>query len=210
MATVNSARISGSNGLKKSLPVVVAVVAIFFVYQSVLRYFVWSEAAYGYYWEFRLPLIAHITGGLIALLAGVWQVWTGLNVQAMTVHPWTGRLYVLGVLLGSFGAFVLSFTSALFGFAWAAGLVCLALAWLATTGMALYGISKRNVLLHKQWMIRSYIVTFAFVTFRIITDYVPYEAWWGISRPDMSNAAIWPVWVLPLLAYEMILSRRRA
>ncbi|HJR69186.1 MAG TPA: DUF2306 domain-containing protein [Gammaproteobacteria bacterium] len=210
MATVNSARISGSNGLKKSLPVVVALVAIFFVYQSVLRYFVWSETVYGYYWEFRLPLIAHVTGGLIALLAGVWQVWTGLNVQAMTVHPWTGRLYVLGVLLGSFGAFVLSFTSALFGFAWAAGLVCLALAWLATTGTALYAIRKRNLLLHKQWMIRSYIVTFAFVVFRLVTDYVPYEAWWGVSRPEMSTAAIWAVWVLPLLAYEIALGSRRA
>jgi hypothetical protein len=113
-------------------------------------------------------------------------------------------------LLGSFSAFALAWSSALFGFAWAVGLVCLALAWLATTGMALYGVRKRNLLLHKQWMIRSYIVTFAFVTFRIITDYLPYEAWWGISRPDMSTAAIWAVWVLPLLAYDMMLARKRA
>jgi hypothetical protein len=26
----------------------------------------------------------------------------------------------------------------------------------------------------------------------------------------MSTAAIWPVWVLPLLAYEMMLASRRA
>jgi hypothetical protein len=210
MATATSAGTSRSDGLKKAFLVVVAVGAIFFVYKSVLPYFVWNEAAYGYYWDYRLPLIAHVTGGLLAVLAGVWQIWTGLNSQAMTVHPWTGRLYVLGVLLGSFGAFVLSFTSALFGFAWGAGLVCLALAWLATTGMALHAIRKRQLLLHKQWMIRSYIVTFAFVVFRIVTDYVPYEAWWGVSRPEMSTAAIWPVWVLPLLAYEMMLASRRA
>jgi hypothetical protein len=210
MATATSARVSATDGPKKLTLVVVAVVAAFFIYKNVLPYFVWSEAAYGYYWTYRLPLIAHITGGLIALLAGVWQIWTGLNAQSMGVHPWTGRFYVLGVLLGSFGAFVLAWTSAVFGFAWAVGLVCLALAWLATTGMALYGVRKRNLLLHKQWMIRSYIVTFAFVTFRIITDYLPYEAWWGISRPDMSNAAIWAVWVLPLLAYDMMLARRRA
>jgi hypothetical protein len=155
-------------------------------------------------------LIAHVTGGLIATLAGVWQIWTGLNTQSMSVHPWTGRLYAAGVLLGSFGALVLAPTSSLFGFAWAVALVCLAIAWLATTGTALYYIRKRNVLLHKQWMIRSYIVTFAFVVFRIVTDYVPYEAWWGISRPDMSTAAIWPVWVMPLLVYEIMLGRRRA
>jgi len=26
----------------------------------------------------------------------------------------------------------------------------------------------------------------------------------------MANAAIWPVWVMPLLAYEMMLGRKRA
>jgi hypothetical protein len=208
MATVPSTGLP--DALKKSLLIVVAALAAFFVYRSVLPYFVWSEAAYGYYWAYRLPLIAHVTGGLIAVLAGVWQIWTGLHTQSMSVHPWTGRLYAAGVLLGSCGALVLASTSALFGFAWAVALVCLAIAWLVTTGMALYGIRKRNVLLHKQWMIRSYIVTFGFVTFRIVTDYLPYEAWWGISRPDMSNAAIWPVWVMPLLAYEMMLGRKRA
>jgi uncharacterized membrane protein YozB (DUF420 family) len=190
--------------------VFVAALAVFFVYRNVLPYFNWNEATYGYYWAYRLPLIAHVTGGLIATLAGVWQIWTGLNTQSMSVHPWTGRLYAAGVLLGSFGALVLAPTSSLFGFAWAVALVCLAIAWLATTGTALYYIRKRNVLLHKQWMIRSYIVTFAFVVFRIVTDYVAYEAWWGISRPDMSTAAIWPVWVMPLLVYEIMLGRRRA
>jgi hypothetical protein len=207
MATATSALLP--DGLKKSLLVVVAAAAAFFVYDNALRYFTWTEAAYGYYWAYRLPLIAHVTGGVIALLAGVWQVWTGLNTQSMGVHPWTGRLYVLGVVLGSLGAFVLAFTSAVFGFAWAVALICLAIAWLTTTGMAWYSIHQRNLLLHKQWMIRSYLVTFAFVTFRIITDYLPYEAWWGISRPDMSNAAIWPVWVMPLLAYEIRLALAR-
>ena len=27
--------------------------------------------------------------------------------------------------------------------------------------------------LHKEWMIRAYVVTFAFVTFRILSDYGP-------------------------------------
>src|SRR5262245_11716013 len=207
MATVASAGLP--DVVKKSLLLIVAAFAAFFVYRYVLHYFTWNETAYGYYWQFRLPLIAHVTGGLIAALAGVWQIWTGLNTQSMRVHPWTGRLYAAGVLLGSLGAFVLAFTSAAYGFAWAVALVCLAIAWLGTTGTALYSIRNRNVLLHKQWMIRSYIVTFAFVTFRIFTDYVPYESW-GVSPQDMANAAIWPVWVMPLLAYEVMLARKRA
>ena len=207
MATVTSAGLP--DVFKKSLLLVIAAFAAFFVYSYVLRYFDWSEPAYGYYWPFRLPLIAHVTGGMTATLAGVWLIWTGLNMRSMNVHPWTGRLYATGVLIGSLGAFVLAWMSAAFGFMWSVSLMCLAIAWLTTTGMALYAIRKRNVLLHKQWMVRSYIVTFAFVTFRIITDYLPYEAWWGVSRPDMSNAAIWPVWVMPLLVYEIMLSSRK-
>ena len=88
------------------------------------------------------------------------------------------------------------------------GSLALALAWLVTTGMAIYCIRRRNIKAHREWMIRSYLVTFAFVTFRIVTDYVPYEALWGISRPEMSTAAIWPVWVLPLLAYQVYLQLR--
>jgi hypothetical protein len=102
MAAVTGARLP--DALKKSLLVVVAALAAFFVYRNVLPYFTWNEASYGYYWMFRAPLILHVTGGLIAALAGVWQLWSGFNTQAMSVHPWTGRLYVVGVLLGSLAA----------------------------------------------------------------------------------------------------------
>jgi uncharacterized membrane protein YozB (DUF420 family) len=77
-----------------------------------------------------------------------------------------------------------------------------------TTGTALLCIRRRNVKAHKQWMVRSYIITFAFVLFRLATDYVPAESLWGVSRQEMSIAMIWPVWVLPLLAYEAYLQYR--
>jgi uncharacterized membrane protein YozB (DUF420 family) len=126
----------------------------------------------------------------------------------MRAHPWTGRLYLAGVVAGAVGAISLAFSSVLFGLPWDVALISLALAWLAITGTAFLCIRRRSVKAHKQWMIRSYILTFAFVTFRIVTDYLPYEAWWGITPEDMSNAMIWPVWVLPLLAYEISLQYR--
>ena len=208
MATTTSVNAPSFGGLKRSLLIVVGVLALYFAYEFVLRYFVWNELVYGYYWQYRVPLAIHVTAGLVALLVGVFQLWSGLNGKAMRTHPLTGRLYATAVVVGSFAAMVLAVTSAVFGFAWAVSLFSLAVAWLAITGTAIYCIRRRNVAAHKQWMIRSYIVTFAFVTFRIITDYVPYEAMWGISRPEMSNAVIWPVWVLPLLAYQIYLQYR--
>jgi uncharacterized membrane protein len=195
---------------KRLLLLVVGLLAIYFALTQVVPYFVWSEAAYGYYWEFRLSLLLHVVGGLIALLSGLFQLWTGLNRKAMGTHPLTGRLYVTGVVVGAAGAFSLAFTSSVYGFAWGVGLSALAAAWLAVTGTAFYCIRKRRIEAHKQWMIRSYIVTFGFVTFRIVVDYAPYEALWGIPRPEMASAMIWTAWVVPLIGYEMLLAFRRS
>ena len=196
-------------GAKRTLLLIVALLAIYFVYEQVLPYFVFTEQAYGYYWQFRTSLLLHVLGGFVALLVGVFQLWSGLNRRAMRTHPLTGRVYATSVVVGSAGGIWLSLTSGVYGFAWSVALFCLAAAWLATTGTAIYCIRKRSVDAHQQWMTRSYIVTFAFVLFRILADHVPYESMWGISRADWANAIIWPVWVVPLIGYEMLLALRR-
>jgi uncharacterized membrane protein YozB (DUF420 family) len=194
-----------SFGARKIALLAVGAVAIYFVYRYTLHYFLWTEESYGYYWAYRLPLIAHVSGGLVALLVGVFQLWSGLNIQAMRSHPVSGRIYLAAVLVSSLAGMVLAVTSTLYGFAWGVGVFSLAVAWLATTGMALVCIKRRNIKAHRQWMIRSYIVTFAFVLFRLTTDYIPSQALWGVSLADMSIAMIWAVWVLPLLAYDVYL-----
>jgi uncharacterized membrane protein len=208
MATPTTLAAPSFGSLKKGLLIVVGAVALYFAYSYVLHYFVWSEQSYGYYWQHRLPLVAHATGGLLALVIGVFQLWSGLNAHAMGTHPVTGKIYAAGVLVGSLGAGVLAVTSHVYGFAWGVGLFSMAVAWLAITGTAILCIKRRNIRAHRQWMIRSYILTFGFVTFRIATDYVPAEALWHISLPEMSTAMIWPVWVLPMLACEVHLQYR--
>ena len=115
----------------------------------------------------------------------------------------TGKIYLTGVGIGATGAFILSVSSSVWGPTFGVGLFCLALAWVSTSGMAVFCIRKGNVRLHRQWMIRSYILTFAFVIFRVFTDYLPYEAWWGLTLAEISNATIWLSWVMPMMAYEI-------
>ena len=208
MVTTTSMSAPSFGGLKKSALIVIGAVALYFGYRYTLHYFLWSAESYGYYWEYRVPLIAHVGGGLVALLVGVFQLWSGLNAQVMGTHPVSGRIYVTAVIVGSLAGMVLSISSALYGFAWGVGVFSLALAWLVITLTAVLCIKRRNFIAHKQWMIRSYIVTFAFVLFRLTTDFVPSEALWGVSLQEMSIAMIWAVWVLPLLAYEVHLQYR--
>lgn len=208
MSTVMPGRTSGSQGLARLALIVVGALALYFIYEQAIRYFVWSEESYGYFWQFRIPVIIHITGGTLALTMGVFQLWTGLNNKVMGTHPLTGKVYVGGVLIGSAGGYWLAITSHVYGPAWGVALFFLATAWLTTTLTALACIRRRNIRAHQQWMVRSYIVTFGFVLFRIAIDHVPYDALWGISRAEMANASIWTSWAVPLLAYQIYLQMR--
>ena len=73
--------------------------------------------------------------------------------------------------------------------------------------MAYYTIRKGLVALHKEWMIRAYVVTFAFVTFRVLSDYGPTSR----LQPehDRSLTITWVCWVVPLAITEMVFQLRR-
>ena len=82
--------------------------------------------------------------------------------------------------------------------------------WLRVAGDnpdGVLAIRKRLVALHKEWMIRAYVVTFAFVTFRVLSDYGPTSR----LQPenDRSITIAWACWVVPLAATEMIFQLRR-
>jgi len=119
----------------------------------------------------RFRLITHIGGGIVALISGTLQLWIGFRQRAMRLHRWTGRVYLAAAAVGIVGAFLMAVytTPRSFGIP----LMGLATAWILTTGVAWAAIVRRKVVLHKEWMIRSYLVAFAFVTFRFITDLLP-------------------------------------
>ena len=81
------------------------------------------------------------------------------------------------------------------------------LAWLLTTGMAFLAIRKRRIQLHKEWMIRSYIVTFAFVGFRIIVGWPSFVLLGDFAQ--RAPTAIWLSFVPALLVAEVLLQWKR-
>jgi uncharacterized membrane protein len=181
--------------------------AVSFVVKYVLFYYRHYDAAsFDVYWPRRGWLFLHINGGTLALLMGPWQFWTGLRRRSMTIHRWTGWLFLLGVAMGIVGAVGLSVTST-FSWAFVTGIRGLALAWLVTTGMAYYTIRKGLVSLHKEWMIRAYVVTFAFVTFRVLSDYGPTSRLQPENDRDITIA--WACWVVPLAITEMVFHLKR-
>jgi hypothetical protein len=69
-------------------------------------------------------------------------------------------------------------------FAYVSGFFGLACTWVVTTSMGYVAIRNRAVEQHREWMIRSYVVTFAFVTFRLLDQLL--IAWYVADLPRSS------------------------
>ena len=202
---------TGKSKLSQTLAILawtaIIAIAVAFVLKYVFHYYLnYNAAAFDPYWPRRGGLLFHITGGMVALLTGPWQFFTGLTGKRMNVHRYTGRIFLGGVTAGVIGATYLAFTTT-FGWAFGFGLLGLAAAWASTTAMAYYAIRKRQVDIHKEWMVRAYVVTFAFVTFRVFNDYGPTSH----LKPagDLAITMTWACWVVPLFITELILQLRR-
>ena len=163
-----------------------------------------SSSKFGRYWPRRAWLLTHIAGSGLALIAGLFQLWSGLRRRSMTVHRWTGRVYVVAVLIGGVAAFYLA-SHAGQGPAFAISLSALGVAWWTTTGMAYIAIRRGHIGQHKEWVIRSYVVTFTFVTTRTLAEL-------GILPSlghDPFATLVWLCWSIPLLATEVVLQGRK-
>ena len=163
-----------------------------------------SPEKFGRFWPDRAWLITHIAGGGLAVIVGPFQFWSAVRRRFVGIHRWTGRLYVVGVLIGGAAAFYLA-SRATAGTAFGISLGALGLAWWTTTGMAYVAIRRRQVSQHKEWMIRSFVVTFTFVTFRLWAELGALQ----VLGAESATTLVWLSWTMPLLATEVVLQSRK-
>jgi uncharacterized membrane protein len=157
------------------------------------------------YWPRRGWLLVHIAGGLVALLSGPVQLWLGLHDVKMHIHRKLGLVYIAGMAIGSVGAIGLAFQTD-GGLIFGSGLFFLAIAWITTTSLAYVAIRKGLIDQHREWTIRSYVVTFAFVTFRAGQVAMVGQ---GIPLATAIGIMAWACWALPLLMTEAVIQARK-
>lgn len=197
-------------GVLKVLGAAALVVLLlrFFVRDALPYLISYTEGTYAQFWPHSGRLYLHIVGGSVALLLGPLQFWTGLRRRSMKLHRWAGKGYMAGIALGAAGAYWLAFTTDSFpGVSWSVALGGLATAWVLTTSMAYASIRAGKIELHKEWMVRSYVVTFAFVSFRWLVDEAPVLS--ALPPPDWYPSAIWISWALPMMFAEAIIQGRK-
>ncbi len=177
-------------------------VSVYFIQRDALRYLDYSEAGYRHHWNLRFWLIPHILGAGPALLAGPLQFSTRIRLRWPRFHRLLGRVYVLGSLIAAPAAFRLALGSECE--LCVLPLAILASLWFGTTLISFLAVRRRAFALHRQFMIRSYVLMCAFVIIRL-TDNVslPFEIGDAEARRSVFE---WLCWVVPLLVTEVILS----
>src|SRR5262249_14889364 len=103
-------------------------------------------------------LWVHAGFAATALLVGPWQFLASVRARWPHVHRWIGRSYVLACLVAG-GSTAGPIARAGFGL--------LAVVWLGVNIQAYRLALARRFPEHREWMIRSFALTFAAVTLRI-------------------------------------------
>ena len=173
---------------------------------TVLFVFITSELLlitdYPMYHAYRLQVIAdrhllipHTLSGVMALLIGPLQFSSRFRQRHLKLHRVLGRIYVLSVFIGSFTGIALAA-----GRPGLPGTSMQAAAWMVCTTAAFLTARNRQIIQHRQWMARSYAVTFTFVSSRVL-NLVP--AYWSHLGDSLSAVGVIAFTLASLLIVDL-------
>ena len=165
----------------------------------------------------RYPVLTliHIIPGLLFITLWPLQFSATLRRHALGWHRWSGRVAVVcGLIIGA-SALVMSVAMpAIGGVNQAASTLLFGLFFLFALVNAFRHIRRRNIALHREWMIRAFSVGLAVATIRpiigmffatsLISGLAPYEffgtAFWIGFTLHLIAAEVWIHWTRPTLA----------
>ena len=162
---------------------------------------------YPMYHAYRLQVIAdrellipHTLAGTFALLIGPINFSSRIRQRHLQLHRILGRVYVISVLVGAFTGIALAW-----GRPGLPGTSMQAAAWIVCTTAAVITARNRQVDQHRQWMARSYAITFTFVSSRVLNLWPRY---WSHLGDSLSAVGVIAFTLASLLIVDLGLNWR--
>jgi uncharacterized membrane protein len=157
---------------------------------------------YPMYHAYRLQVIAdrhllipHTIAGTFALLIGPINFSSRIRERRLKLHRVLGIIYVSSVFVGA--ATGVALASGRPGFP---GTSMQATAWVVCTTAAFITARNRHIIQHRQWMARSYAVTFTFVSSRVLNLWPRY---WSHLGDSLSAVGVIAFTLVSLLIVEL-------
>jgi hypothetical protein len=150
---------------------------------------------------------SHVLVAGIILVAGIFQLHPVSRKRFPRIHKWLGYFYVMGILFfAAPGGLVMSFFIGR-GPLVLCSFLLQTVAWFYCTAIAFDRIRKHDINSHRDWMWRSYALTFAAITLRL---YVFFSSWSvDLSQPEAYATIAWLSWVPNLIAAEIYIRHNR-
>jgi uncharacterized membrane protein len=145
-------------------------------------------------------LIPHTLAGIFALLIGPINFSSRIRQRHLQLHRVLGRIYVVSVFVGATTGVALA--SGRPGFPGTCGQ---AAAWVVCTTAAFITARNRQIIQHRQWMVRSYAVTFTFVSSRVLNLWPRY---WSHLGDTLSAVGVIAFTLASLLIVDLGLNWR--
>ena len=162
---------------------------------------------YPMYHAYRLQVIAdrhllipHTLAGIFALLIGPINFSSRIRQRHLKLHRVLGRIYVVSVFVGAATGVALACGRP--GFP---GTSMQAAAWMVCTTAAFITARNRQIVQHRQWMARSYAVTFTFVSSRVLNLWPRY---WSHLGDTLSAVGVIAFTLASLLIVDLGLNWR--
>lgn len=177
----------------------VAIALAYFTFQSDYEFLLLKQdLLHNLTWKVAFYL--HLIGGAAAVLTGTALYFTRWIKPSSKTHKILGKIYFIAIMFvgGPTGLYLGFYAEA--GYLATIGFIGMSLAWMIPTFISVYQVTKGNIEGHQKWMIRSYAMTLAGVTLRlmtplgihllgwsydttfIVTAYIPWMFNWGLAE----------------------------
>ena len=149
----------------------------------------------------QLLVFMHVVGAGVALMISPIQFM--IYRKNRTLHRYLGRVYFFAVIVGSIGGYYMAW-HAFGGIVSTVGLGILTSLWWSFTLLAVNYARKGNIAAHRQWMIRSFALTYAAVTLRLMSPFLAMV----LDDVTTSQTAYWLSWSLNLVVAQWWINSR--
>ena len=154
--------------------------------------------------HYPILTLIHIVPGLLFMVLGPLQFSASIRARHLRWHRLSGRIFVVcGIVIGT-SALVMSLAmTAIGGINQAAATTLFATFFLIALSKAFLHIRRREVALHREWMIRAFSIGLAVATIRpIIGVFFATSRLSGLTPHEFFGIAFWIGFVLHLIAAE--------
>jgi uncharacterized membrane protein len=151
-------------------------------------------------------IIPHVLCGVAAFLIGPFQFSSRMRRRYLKAHRILGRIYVGSVFIAASLAMVLAnYRHQPGGEHFCVATRIQAGVWILATGAAFLTARNRQIQQHREWMVRSYAVTFTFIGTRLLS---PLQDWHRLGEAFFAMEIL-TVTLLAILIPDIALSWRQ-